>query len=368
MVEICGVPNSGDMLVWSVFDDSAALLSDNDGLEFDIYTYQNGIEEKMCTGKGEYLSYIEEYLFPCYVHYDVSGTAALVDSGTGTLNYIEAKGANNEIKTGGKEIGSVYFNNENNSLPKSLENFYVSTNTGNGYDLYAMNLAGDRAKIASDLYTAWQTEIINDTAYYLDENHDLFACEVKNGKAGDSEKIASNVSDYQLSQDGGIVWFTRENGDLDDLYVVKNGSAEKIASETTSAYPVISADGNSALYFLDTKDDIGELYLYRNGKSEKIASDVYTSSIVLYNRSFFDASNIPYIGNAYTEDDILMGNLYVYNGKESQNLVSGLLVPDWGMNAYVTKEDEGAAEAPAKEAPAKEAPAKEAPAAAPTEE
>jgi len=124
----------------------------------------------------------------------------------------------------------------------------------------------DATKIDSDIVAY----VVNDDAslvtYVKGESYNLYQYSMK---SGDKEKVASDVEDFQVSDDGKkLAWLDNEG----TLYFTKKiGDKEKVASDVTYMYSI--NDSFTTVYY----EKEGTLYKQEFGKDkEKIASDVWS--------------------------------------------------------------------------------------------
>lgn len=106
--------------------------------------------------------------------------------------------------------------------------FFPQEKTGTGFDLYRMPYGKKEAeaqKFAKNVVS--YTVLANDTIIYLNDDNKLYLADTK-----DSEKIASDVQSYYISEDKKqVMWITGDDGDVYVQDTKLSKDKDKIASE-----------------------------------------------------------------------------------------------------------------------------------------
>lgn len=100
--------------------------------------------------------------------------------------------------------------------------------------------------------------------FYIGDNDDLYYV----NKKAESEKIASSLSGYQMSEDGKTVYYSKG----EDLYILKTNkinNAEKIADDS---YDFKMLSNGKAAYYVDDSNTL--FYIKGKGKSKRVTDDV----------------------------------------------------------------------------------------------
>lgn len=251
-----------------------------------------------------------------------------------------------EVKLAGEpQNHTVYTANGNLSdeISTNVQSLYFSTESDSGNNLYNITLSGDRERVLSKINTF---TISNGYIIFTDTESNLFYGKLNGTEVLDEEKIASEVSIFEVTENGKYVYYTKDYDDeVATLYCYKLGedSPVKIASEVACyggwsygwTYNAYSTDGATVFYFKDleevedTYSDHGTLLMWTYGdeSSQKIASEVLTYSITSGLSSgevkknslmFLKYSSVDTDENIYT-------NWMYYNGTDTTKIAADVI-------------------------------------------
>ena len=248
-------------------------------------------------------------------------------------------------------VSSVYtsegkLGNQNSS---NCDYMYVLVDNDDGDDLYCITQNGDKERMLSGV-SSFRT--VNGNLIYEDTDDNLYLCPLDGVDVGERNKIASDIDEYSVADNGKYIYYMK-NVDADDdegalyCYSVRDDESKRIVSDASCfavdftgyiialSYYEIGTDGATVYYYLDMTEagdsstDYGTLYKwnYNTEESEKIASDVleYSPS------SGLNSGEI--IGNCFTferfesvsSSDIVHYDLYYYNGHEYEKIAQDFL-------------------------------------------
>lgn len=170
----------------------------------------------------------------------------------------------------------------------SISALYVKTEGNSEGNLYRITLTGERDRVVSGV---GNFEVIEGKVFYTNADDNLYYAQLNGTDLKEEEKIASDVSLFEVEGNGKYVYYVKDSG---ALYCYKTGEKEpvKIAAEVATLYGIItynrySADGSTVFYYTEledikeTYDDYGTLMMWSYGESEstKISSEVLTSTM-----------------------------------------------------------------------------------------
>ena len=180
--------------------------------------------------------------------------------------------------------------------------FYIDKLDENGATLYYREVGNDKAepvKIDSDIEAGFYINEAANLVTYMKDSDDSNTLYQYNVKKDSKEKIASDVYDCRVSEDGKTILFENDEGNI--YLKVAGKDKEKLASEIDSM-EYVSKDMKTFYY---TKED--SLYKQVIGKDkEKIASDInevlkiYESGEIYYTAG--ESKEVPLMD--YVTDDL----------------------------------------------------------------
>ncbi len=144
--------------------------------------------------------------------------------------------------------------------------WYVSVKGGEKVKVDGISSSISYLYVLSPDYASGKMDKLQDNYYvgYNGENYTIYLI----NKKWSAEKLASNVDDYAMSEDGETIYYSKDN----KVYIL--GNDESIEKEVSSF--AMMPDG-SGMYFINEDDTL----YYKKGTSEKqrISDDVETMSV-----------------------------------------------------------------------------------------
>lgn len=172
------------------------------------------------------------------------------------------------LKKEKEKLASDLISGELNSykfIPSSKTMAYISSENS----LYVKYDGKDKEKIANDV-VLYKISQDGKYIYYVNTDEELYLYKENE----DKEKISTDIKSFDIINNKGDVIFINNDDNLYLKSLDKNDKV-KISSDVSNLWGVKS-DDEDIMYISEYnyKDLKGELYLYKNGTSEKIASDI----------------------------------------------------------------------------------------------
>ncbi|EQF24161.1 YARHG domain protein [Clostridioides difficile CD160] len=172
------------------------------------------------------------------------------------------------LKKEKEKLASDLISGELNSyefIPSSKTMAYISSENS----LYVKYDGKDKEKVANDV-VLYKVSQDGKYIYYVNTDEELYLYKENE----DKEKISTDIKSFDIINNKGDVIFINNDDNLYLKNLDKNDKV-KISSDVSNLWGVKSND-EDIMYISEYnyKDLKGELYLYKNGTSEKIASDI----------------------------------------------------------------------------------------------
>jgi len=282
-IELCTLEDGAQVMNY-VPDLSSVFWSVENEDDRIIYATINGEKEKIGSlGKSSasYYKTADTYFlngFQNYVIYGWSYDNIIVGS-VGNTGYVvkiaEDKSIDGVYTDSGDNI-YTYYN------PENVDSILVLIDNDDVTNLYQINMFGEKEKIISKIKKVCDS--IDNKIIYIDSDDSLYIATLENMKTSDEIRIAGDVYDAIVSKNNKYIYYSKDSGDLYDIYYVdlnaKELSGEKISSDVAK-YELTEKD-NMIFYIKDAeeiKDSLyykaGTLYSYVIGEEPtKICSDI----------------------------------------------------------------------------------------------
>lgn len=322
---LMAISENGDKLVWS------ETQSKSSGTR--IYIYADGETDTLCSVDGSVGN----------VQYNDDLSLITIADKTNNILYVGINGEIEKYKLGNSiaEYKDIYTEKGKISDSTSaIDGLYVSCNNDGRYDLYWLNMDGDRERVAENLSNCI---IDNGKILYTDEEDRLYSAKISGAAITDETKIAGDVSNFSVATDKKTIYYYKDVGgnDVWSLYVYTgSGEPQKISAAAAGKYSpkfYISSDAQSVFYFTDLENVGSSEYTYKgtlmkysvkDKESVKIASEVLTNS--LKDGRKYDVNNIIDGGNfiygkyVAVDGNDIVSNWFLFNGKESEMIAKNL--------------------------------------------
>lgn len=214
---------------------------------------------------------------------------------------------------------------------------YVTTE-GSDYknNIYCITLEGERDRVLSDVS---DFAVAGGKAFYINKDGSLYYAKPDGANLKDEEKIASDVTLFEVAGNGNYIYYVKESGAL-YCYSMKEKEPVKVASEVATLYNIVtynkySADGSTVLYYTDLEDvkntykDYGNLMMWTYGEKEahKISSEVLTSTISSgLKTGAVNKNGFTYLKyDSVNADGDVSANWMYYDGKEPVKIASDVI-------------------------------------------
>lgn len=331
--DILYIADDGETVYWCEYGKSENV----------VYEYYNG--EKTKIGMMEIMDEYVSYNNNMFVH-NKSGEFGVIVNNTANTLYMVKKGKEpikvklNDSLYNMKKIYSVNGELSREKSP-SVKGIYVLEKGQSINNLYYIDSEGESEKVLSNIT---DYEISDGYIYYIDYEDNLKEARINGATVSHEKKISSDVDVFKHY--AGYVYFmkdTSKNHQMGSLYVYKQGSEAKRI--TDDVYCFVSTDGQAewsgfigidgkSCYYLKEPEVryevpvVGDLYKYTYGKTKnsRIASDVigYTISSkndmnLINNDSFIYERNV-----SQDEFGYYIGDCYFYNGKDNTLMAEGV--------------------------------------------
>ena len=325
---IHAISESADKVIWSEAKNSSGSLR--------VYMYANGDKDTLCSIDGGISSVSD-------VQYNDDLSLVTVADGTNNILYVSIDGETEKYKLG-DEISTMPIYTDKGRVSDStsaVKGLYVSCRGSDGYNLYWVSMDGDREKIAENL---GNYRINNGSIFYTDDESRLYSAKISGAEITDAKKIAGDVEDFCIAEDGKTVIYYKDMGESNTwtLFVCTGrGEPQKISADAVGKYDpkfYVSSDGGSIFYFKDfEKADSGDCYgtlmkySIKDKESVKISSEVLTDSLFDGKEHDFDYTiDSSFIYSKYVDgdDSDIVLNWMLFNGKDSEIVAKNLTTAD----------------------------------------
>lgn len=328
-VEVEAISDDGQISVWVNQDD------------YDLTIYLNEGDNRTTLGQVD-----SKYNYT-YATFTDDQKMVVVTNSYSERMWIKSIGSEPvEVKLAGEPQNNTVYTADgylSDEIAANVQSLYFSTEGDSGNNLYNIALSGDRERVLSKIA---DYAISNGYIIYRDTENNLFYGKLNGTEVLDEEKIASEVSIFEVTENGKYVYYTKDYDDeVATLYCYKFGENEpiKIASDVACyggwssgwTYNAYSTDGATVFYFKDLEEiedtyiDHGTLLMWTYGdeSSQKIASEVLTYSItsglssgeVKKNSFMFQKfSSVDSDENVYT-------NWMYYNGTDTTKVATDVI-------------------------------------------
>lgn len=173
--------------------------------------------------------------------------------------------------------------------------------------MYFFTYGGKLIK-TKESYTSLEYNLTRTVSAYINDDDELYCV---NG-SGSIDKVANDVSRFQISDDGTGIGYTTYEDEIDlYLYNVGTKKSSKIAKDIKNSSIIISPDGDSVCYMKED-EDYGDFkaYVSINGKEPKLIGKNYRPIAISNDGDY----------QYYVDDN----KLYVKSKKDKQKLSDGV--------------------------------------------
>lgn len=262
---------------------------------YDLYYYSEGKEEKIVENYSTVTYANEKYKIANYKKNKMADTKLKISTMTSSYDLDMAV---SDINTG-DEATQLYAKGE-------------STEIASKENIQSVNVAGDGKSL---IYILMQSNTSTDSEsdYASEIEGDLMKVDLSSDKVGKSEKIAKNVSRYEIKEDGNtIYYYTKISNNTADLYKVVGTEDEKIASDVRVGFTTISEEDDCiyAIEEYNSEKNKGDFVIINGKDKEKVSEDV--SDFVVY------SSKQIFLMKDYKNGE---GDLYEWTGKKGKEPV-----------------------------------------------
>lgn len=243
-----------------------------------------------------------------------------------------------EIKTSSAYTAkdSIYGENDNvNELYIGVESDEKGSDNLHLENLYYVDATGEKEKVLSNV--AYVSAVVDGTIYYIDKDGTFNYAQLNKKEISDGTKISSDVYKFSIrvSSNNKTVYFGKNYDEDTKKYSLYSYQPSKSAKEpekiaTDVAQINLSEDGQIISYLAnttkisDTDFVSGDLYTKKTGKeATKVSSDVvYILFQLSHTRTNKNGLNF-YKFDSKKEDGYISVDYYFYNWKEATKLISG---------------------------------------------
>lgn len=321
-MDVLAISEGADKVIWSESKDGGGSAT--------VYLYANGDKDTLCSIDGS----ISE------VQHNGDLSLMTVTDGTNNVLYASIGGETEKYKFGDTISGMEIYTDKGriSDSTSAVRGLYVSCIGSDGYNLYWVNIDGDREKVAGNL---GNYRINNGSILYTDDEGRLYSAKLSGAELTDAEKISGDVEGFYTTEDEKTAIYYKNMGESDawTLYAYTGrGEPQKISAEAAGKYYprfYISSDFGSIFYFedieqADSGDYYGTLMKYslRDKESVKISSEVLTDSLFdgMEHNFTYTVDGRCFIYGKYVEDDgsNIVLNWVLSNGKNSMTVAKNL--------------------------------------------
>ena len=314
-MNVLAISEGADKVIWSENKDSGGSAT--------VYLYANGDKGTLCSIDGS-ISDVQ--------HNDDLSLMTITD-GTNNILYVSIGGETEKYKFGDTVSDMEIYTDKGriSDSTSAVSGLYVSCIGSDGYNLYWVNIDGDREKIAGNL---GNYRINNGSILYTDDEGKLYSAKLSDAEITDAKKISGDVEGFYIAEDERTAIYYKDMGESDawTLFAYTGrGEPQKISTEAAGKYYphfYIASDSSSILYFEDIEEaDSGDYYgtlmkySLMDKQSVKISSEVLTDSLFdgREHNFTYTIDDGCFIYGKYVDDDgsDIVLNWMLSNGKDS---------------------------------------------------
>ncbi|MCD8314407.1 MAG: zinc-ribbon domain-containing protein [Firmicutes bacterium] len=245
-------------------DGSVVVYTDSDSDEVTSYMYKSGSTSELELSQTKIpfaVSDSGKYIY-CY---DTSSDSIYISDKNGNTEKIKSD-VESYFLFNDDNTKMIFFTDDgtyrysaNGEAEKISSSEMIPANFLLGY-----NISG---RIYSGYFYTYTMDVENFSGlFYLNDSNSLYYCD----KNFESEKVASSIDDCNISDDGKVVMYTKN----DKLYRVTKSSYDEPVEIGTDVDSFEMLSDGSAAYYIDEDDTL--IYTTKSGKQTKIADDVYS--------------------------------------------------------------------------------------------